>query len=64
MKTVYHIVILGGSFAGFNADICPQAQPNEKMEITVASRTDRFWFMPSLIWVPVGMTGSARRNGK
>lgn len=46
------IVILGGSFAGLTAAYKLKRKLKEKAEVVVISRTDKFWFIPSLIWVP------------
>lgn len=51
------VIILGGSFAGLTAAFQLKRKLKNEAEIVVISRTDRFWFIPSLIWVPFG-----RRN--
>ncbi|MCX7997819.1 MAG: NAD(P)/FAD-dependent oxidoreductase, partial [Leptospiraceae bacterium] len=48
------IVILGGSFAGLTAAYELKRKLKEEAEVVVISRTDKFWFIPSLIWVPFG----------
>lgn len=48
------IVILGGSFAGLTAAYDLKRKLKTSADITVISRTDKFWFIPSLIWVPYG----------
>ncbi len=53
------VVILGGSFAGLTAAFDLKRKLKNQVEVTVVSRTDRFWFIPSLIWVPFG-----RRTGE
>lgn len=48
------IVILGGSFAGLTAAYDLKRKLKADVDVTVISRTDKFWFIPSLIWVPFG----------
>lgn len=54
MKELFRIVVLGGSFAGLTAAFELKRKLKEKVQITVVSRTDKFWFIPSLIWIPFG----------
>ena len=51
---VTRVVILGGSFAGLTAAYDLKRKLKDRVRVTVVSRTDRFWFIPSLIWVPFG----------
>lgn len=49
------IVILGGSFGGLTAaHRLRRLLPRGKLDITVISRDDRFYFVPSLPWVTMG----------
>lgn len=54
MPSAHRIVILGGSFAGLTAAFELRRKLKNRADITVVSRTDKFWFIPSLIWVPFG----------
>ncbi|MCX7880876.1 MAG: NAD(P)/FAD-dependent oxidoreductase, partial [Ignavibacteria bacterium] len=56
---VYKVVVLGGSFAGLTAAFDLKRKLKSEVDVTVVSRTDKFWFIPSLIWVPFG-----RRNAE
>lgn len=50
----HRVLILGGSFAGLTAAFDLKRKLKTAVEVTVVSRTDKFWFIPSLIWVPFG----------
>jgi sulfide:quinone oxidoreductase len=49
------IVIVGSNFAGFTAALELKKQLAAEAEVIVISATERFLFMPSLIWVPFGL---------
>ena len=55
------ILILGGSFAGLTAAL-ELKRKLPSAHVILASRTDRFWFIPSLIWVPFGRRTSAQMS--
>jgi len=51
----HRIVILGGSFGGLTAaHELRRALPRGQIDVTVVSRDDRFYFVPSLPWVTMG----------
>jgi sulfide:quinone oxidoreductase len=51
----HRIVILGGSFGGLTAaHALRRLLPRGQREITVVSKDDRFFFIPSLPWVTMG----------
>jgi sulfide:quinone oxidoreductase len=51
----YRIVILGGSFGGLTvAHHLRRTLPRDQIDITVVSKDDRFYFVPSLPWVAMG----------
>lgn len=50
----YRVVVLGGSFAGLTAAFDLKRILKDEVDVTVVSRADKFWFIPSLIWVPFG----------
>ena len=51
----HRVVILGGSFGGLTtAHALRRSLPREQVEITVVSKDDRFYFVPSLPWVTMG----------
>ena len=49
------ILVLGSSFAGLTAALELRKKLDTHHQITVASRSERFVFLPSLIWVPFGL---------
>ena len=54
-KKRHRVVILGGSFGGLTvAHHLRRALPREQIDITVVSKDDRFYFIPSLPWVTMG----------
>ena len=51
----HRVVILGGSFGGLTtAHALRRSLPREQVEITVVSKEDHFYFVPSLPWVTMG----------
>lgn len=56
----YRVVVLGGSFAGLTAAFDLKRMLGSHVDVTVVSRSERVWFIPSLIWVPFGHAGSPR----
>ncbi|HWP92106.1 MAG TPA: FAD-dependent oxidoreductase [Thermodesulfobacteriota bacterium] len=52
--TPKRIVIVGSNFAGFTAAMELAKRLNGRHKIVVISRSDKFVFIPSLIWVPFG----------
>jgi sulfide:quinone oxidoreductase len=54
MPAQHNVVILGGSFAGLTAAFDLKRKLRNRVHVSVVSRTDKFWFIPSLIWVPFG----------
>jgi sulfide:quinone oxidoreductase len=54
-NTKHRIVILGGSFGGLTvAHELRRLLPHRQLDITVVSKDDRFFFIPSLPWVTMG----------
>lgn len=49
-----HVVILGGSFAGMTAAYELKRRVGARARVTVIDKSDRFVFIPSLIWLPFG----------
>lgn len=49
------ILVVGSNFAGFQAALDLKKQLGSAHEITVISKSDKFLFMPSLIWLPFGL---------
>ena len=47
-------LILGGNFAGLTAAITLKRELGGDVDVTLVSKSDRFVFYPSLIWVPFG----------
>lgn len=51
----HRVVILGGSFGGLTvAHHLRRMLPRDQIDITVVSKDDRFYFVPSLPWVTMG----------
>ena len=48
------VLVLGGNFAGLTASLAIKHDLGDDVDVTVVSKTDRFLFTPSLIWVPFG----------
>jgi sulfide:quinone oxidoreductase len=55
MSATKKVVVLGSSFAGFTAAIELKNRLGAEVEVTVIAKSDRFVFLPSLIWVPFGL---------
>lgn len=51
------VLVLGSNFGGFTASMELKRRLGADVEVTVVSPTDKFLYVPSLIWVPFG-----RRN--
>jgi sulfide:quinone oxidoreductase len=49
------VVVLGSNFAGLTAAITLKGKLGKEIDVTVISASDKFIFMPSLIWVPFGL---------
>jgi sulfide:quinone oxidoreductase len=49
-----HVLVLGGNFAGLTAALSVKNKLGDGVDVTVVSKSDRFQFNPSLIWVPFG----------
>jgi len=47
-------LVLGGNFAGLTAALSLKRELDADVDVTVISKSDRFVFNPSLIWVPFG----------
>lgn len=47
-------LVLGGNFAGLTAAITLKRELGGDVDVTLVSKSDRFVFYPSLIWVPFG----------
>jgi sulfide:quinone oxidoreductase len=48
------VLVLGGNFAGLTAALTLKHELGDDVDVTVVSKSDRFQFNPSLIWVPFG----------
>jgi NADH dehydrogenase FAD-containing subunit len=48
------VVIIGGNFAGMSAALELKHLLADDVTVTVISKSDKFLFVPSLIWVPFG----------
>jgi hypothetical protein len=48
------VLVLGGNFAGLMAALSVKHDLGEDVDVTVVSKSDRFQFNPSLIWIPFG----------
>jgi hypothetical protein len=48
------VLVLGGNFAGVMAALSVKRELGDDVDVTVASKSDRFQFNPSLIWIPFG----------
>ena len=46
------VLVIGGNFAGFTAAILLKNRLKNKVDVTLIDRSDKFLFIPSLIWVP------------
>jgi sulfide:quinone oxidoreductase len=53
------VLVLGGNFAGLTAALSVKHELGTDVDVTVVSKSDRFQFNPSLIWIPFGK-GKAR----
>jgi len=49
-----HVVVVGGNFAGLSAALEVKHLLSNEVAVTVVSKSDKFLFVPSLIWVPFG----------
>lgn len=52
--TSKHVVVIGGNFAGLTAALELKHLLAQEVAVTVVSKSDKFLFVPSLIWVPFG----------
>jgi sulfide:quinone oxidoreductase len=52
--TAKKVLVLGGNFAGLTAALSVKHELGEDVDVTVVSKSDRFQFNPSLIWIPFG----------
>ena len=48
------VVVLGGNFAGLTAALSVKHELGDDVDVTVVSKSDRFQFNPSFIWIPFG----------
>jgi NADH dehydrogenase FAD-containing subunit len=48
------VLVLGGNFAGLTAALSVKHDLGEDVDVTVVSKSDRFQFNPSFIWIPFG----------
>jgi sulfide:quinone oxidoreductase len=48
------VLVLGGNFAGLTAALSVKHDLGHRVDVTVVSRSDRFQFNPSFIWIPFG----------
>ncbi len=49
-----HVLVLGGNFAGLTAALTLKRELGDSAQVTVVSKSDRFEFNPSFIWIPFG----------
>jgi sulfide:quinone oxidoreductase len=52
--TAKKVLVLGGNFAGHTAALTVKHELGNDVDVTVVSKSDRFQFNPSLIWIPFG----------
>jgi sulfide:quinone oxidoreductase len=48
------VLVLGGNFAGLTAALSVKRDLGSDVDVTVVSKSDRFQFNPSFIWIPFG----------
>jgi sulfide:quinone oxidoreductase len=48
------VLVLGGNFAGLTAALSVKHELGSEVDVTVVSKSDRFTFNPSFIWIPFG----------
>jgi sulfide:quinone oxidoreductase len=48
------VLVLGGNFAGLTAALSVKDELGDEVDVTVVSKSDRFQFNPSFIWIPFG----------
>lgn len=48
------VLVLGGNFAGLTAAITLRRELGDDVDVTLLSKSSRFVFYPSLIWLPFG----------
>lgn len=48
------VLVLGGNFAGLTAALSLKHDLRDDVDVTVVSKSDRFQFNPSFIWIPFG----------
>ena len=48
------VLVLGGNFAGLTAALSVKYELQGEVDVTVVSKSDRFQFNPSFIWIPFG----------
>jgi sulfide:quinone oxidoreductase len=49
-----NVLVLGSNFAGLTAALALKHDLRDDVEVTVISKSDRFVFNPSFIWIPFG----------
>lgn len=49
-----NVVVVGGNFAGLTGALELKSRLGDEVDVTVLSKSDRFNFTPSQIWVPFG----------
>jgi sulfide:quinone oxidoreductase len=55
VTTKHKVVVLGSSFAGLTVALDLANRAGAELEIVVVAKSDRFVFLPSLVWVPFGL---------
>ncbi len=48
------VLVLGANFAGLTAALSLKHELGKDVDVTVVSKSDRFQFNPSFIWIPFG----------
>jgi len=48
------VLVLGANFAGLTAALSVKQELGDDVDVTVVSKSDRFQFNPSFIWIPFG----------
>lgn len=54
MMPAAKVLVLGGNFAGLTAALAVKRELATAADVTVVSKSDRFLFNPSYIWIPFG----------
>lgn len=58
-----NVLVPGGNFAGPTTALSLKPELGPEADVAVVSRSDRFVFNPSLIWIPFGKRSVDTRSG-